>query len=70
MTTIDLNKEYSATYTVEKAGSGYEGTGRIWKKGKDGKQISTDIRFRAAGNTQQAAINATQKEAARVCPDE
>jgi hypothetical protein len=70
MATFNLNEKYSATYTVEKGGSGWETIGRLWKVGKDGMQVATDIRFRATGITLQAAIDAAHREARRVCPDD
>ena len=70
MATIKLSEIYSATYTVDKVGGGWEAIGRLWKVGKDGKQFATDTRFRVTGNTRQAAADAASREAERLCPDE
>jgi hypothetical protein len=67
MATINLSEKYSVTYSVDKAASGYEAAGEIWKRDK-GKQKKTGIKFRAKGRTMQAAVNAAKEEAKRVCP--
>jgi len=70
MATITLsNREYSATYSIDKAASGYVAKGQLWKSEK-GKEIATGIKFTAHAPTRQAAANAARAAAEDVCPDE
>jgi hypothetical protein len=64
MATFKINYEYSATYTVEKAASGWVAKGRLWR---DDKQ--TKITFRVTGNTRQAAVDKAHSEARSLVPD-
>ena len=70
MATFEINKKYSANFALDKAKSGWEAAGRLYKKRKDDTQLATDIRFRVTGNTRQAAVNAAQQKAAELCPDD
>jgi hypothetical protein len=69
MSTFKINKKYSATFSLDKARSGYEAKGELWKH-SNGKQEPTGIKFLAIGTTRQNAINNAHKEAERVCPDD
>ncbi|MHC2325546.1 hypothetical protein [Bradyrhizobium diazoefficiens] len=69
MATITFSRRYSATYSVDKSPGGWVAEGRIWET-KDGKQLATSMKFRANGNTRQAATDAAIEAARDACPDE
>jgi hypothetical protein len=64
MASFKINDQYSATYTVEKAASGWIAEGQLWKGDKPAK-----IRFKATGNTRQAAVDKAHSEARSLVPD-
>jgi hypothetical protein len=64
MATFQIDDRYSATYTVEKAGSGWVAEGQLWKGDKP-----TKIRFKVTRNTRQAAVNGAHSKARSLVPD-
>jgi hypothetical protein len=67
MASFDINRTYSATFTVSKAQSGWRANGKIWDRRTE---RATEISFIAVGRTRQAAYNRATEEAERVCPPE
>ncbi|WP_457492381.1 hypothetical protein [Tardiphaga sp. P5_C7] len=63
MATFNIDKEYSATYSLDKSHIGYVAKGKIYKSARP-----TDTTFSAHGPSRQATINAAQEEARRGLP--
>jgi hypothetical protein len=69
MASVKISKRFSATFSVDKGPAGWVAVGRIWDI-KDGKEVATEVKFRANGNTRQAATNAAMDAARDACPED
>jgi hypothetical protein len=65
MTTFNINKTFSATYTISKAPKGWVAKGRIWRG-----NTATKITFEVTGTTRQNADTKARAKAREICPAE